>query len=1299
MSTNPADFSSPAPNPRERDIFLEALDHLVADERVAFLDRACGGDAALRASVEALLAAHTSDLLLTPGASPIVLSEGPGDKIGRYKLLEKIGEGGCGVVFMAEQTEPVRRRVALKVIRLGMDTAEVIARFEAERQALALMDHHNIARVFDAGTTMAGRPFFVMELVRGIPVTKFCDDNQLSTADRLKLFIAICQAVQHAHQKGVIHRDLKPSNILVTLHDGVPVPKVIDFGIAKATGGQLTDKTLFTAFAQFVGTPAYMSPEQAEMSSLDVDTRSDIYSLGVLLYELLTGRPPFDPAALAKAGVDEIRRQIREVDPPKPSACLSTLAAAALTTTAQQRHTEPPKLLTLVRGDLDWIVMRCLEKDRTRRYETANSLVADLQHHLADEPVTARPPSAAYLCQKIVRRNKLAFAAAAAVAASLIIGFGVATSEYYAELAAHEDASKQAQLAETDRDRLKVAQDELAQQIITVEKARQLAEQRGEETRRNLYAADMRLAADEAAKLGNANNGLTSISLLLNKWTDSLPDLRGWEWYYLSSLLHEDTLTIGAADNTASVAWSPDGARIASAGKDKTVTIWSANTGGELARLRGHTDEVTSVVWSPDGARLASASKDGTVKIWDARTAAEIRTLRGHVGGARSVSWSADGRRLASGGDDKTVRVWDVTNGTEEKSLPMTEIVQGVRWSHGSRLAVLTIPGDVAVWDTDTDAKPLVIQDAGNCITWSPDDRWLATGRGDFTVEIFNTATGRRGARLNTSSSGVASVAWSPDGNYVACGLIGSSEVILWSVSVQNAADGVSGTVHGSRAQILRGHLGTVGSLAWNSNGRQFVSAGQDGMLKIWDANAGNMARYVFHPPDKVNRLAWHPDGARLLEVNSRGQLWVWDLARLGHPVVFGGQRGWSVAAWNPDGTRLVAGGVSGINMWDTSRPALPEIWNDATSVQGLAWSPDGHRFATVGEKHFLRLWEVTSTGGVLQETLEQDVRNTVIGTIAWSPDGKKLAIASRNKVFIHEPASHKEPMELSGHLGNVRSLAWSNDSTRLASSGDDSTAKIWDGESGGLIHTLLGHGNGVYSVAWSPDDRRLATVAWDMTLRIWEPLSGAEMCSFEGEFSDKPSVVAWSPDGTRLVAGDIGTTSNTIGDIVVLDATAGLAAAGNPKAQTALPKRQAAAAARTEILRAVDSYRALATLSGNENVAAPLGETILAGAALVPPDVLGKLSSFILVSGTIPSRDLPFARRLAQVAYEATGGKDAAIADTYARALAMGGDFVQAVAVEKEAIALFFSGNNPGDDSRNAAFTARLRQYEAAVR
>jgi eukaryotic-like serine/threonine-protein kinase len=451
-------------SPLEEALFDAARNLTSPAARRAFLDQACADAPDLRARLEALLAAETQAAkFFNDAAAQVALKaeelkettaeiEPPGDgtkggipdisgtRIGYYKLLQRIGEGGGGAVYMAEQEEPVRRRVALKIIKPGMDTRSVIARFEAERQALAMMDHPNIARVLDAGATDTGRPYFVMELVRGIKITDYCDKNQLDTHRRLDLFIQICQAIQHAHQKGIIHRDIKPSNILVTLHDGVPVPKVIDFGIAKATEVRLTDKTLFTAYEQIIGTPAYMSPEQAEMSGLDIDTRSDIYSLGVLLYELLTGRTPFDARKLVQHGLDEMRRTLREQEPQRPSTMVTTLQGTELTTTAEHRQAEPPKLISLLRGDLDWIVMKALEKDRRRRYETANGLAMDINRYLNNEPVTARPPSRLYRFQKLVRRNKVVFAAAAAVTAALVIGLSTSTWLFFMERAARQRA-------------------------------------------------------------------------------------------------------------------------------------------------------------------------------------------------------------------------------------------------------------------------------------------------------------------------------------------------------------------------------------------------------------------------------------------------------------------------------------------------------------------------------------------------------------------------------------------------------------------------------------------------------------------------------------------------------------------------------------------------------------------------------------------------------------------------------------------------------------------------------------------
>jgi len=441
---------------------FDAASNLPDAAREDFLNRVCGEDVVLRTRLEALLAAQARDegffemdplrvtavereparVEASPREGSAPLLEGANVRIGRYKLLERMGEGGCGVVYLAEQEEPVRRQVALKIIRLGMDTERVIARFEMERQALAMMNHPNIAQVLDAGATETGRPYFVMELVRGVRITDYCDQHRLDLPGRLELFIEVCLAIQHAHQKGILHRDIKPSNILVVEHGGKPVPKVIDFGIAKAIEGRLGDRRTVTFIEQFIGTPAYMSPEQAEAGGLDVDTRSDIYSLGALLYELLTGRPPFDTDRLLELGVEQMRRELIQKEPPRPSKLLFSLESADLAEVAKKRRCEPARLIAGLKGDLDWIVTKAMEKDRQRRYATVNGLAIDVRRSLRNEPVSARPPSRLYSLGKLVRRNWVAFAAGAAVAVALVVGLGTSTVLFFRERDARQQQAK-----------------------------------------------------------------------------------------------------------------------------------------------------------------------------------------------------------------------------------------------------------------------------------------------------------------------------------------------------------------------------------------------------------------------------------------------------------------------------------------------------------------------------------------------------------------------------------------------------------------------------------------------------------------------------------------------------------------------------------------------------------------------------------------------------------------------------------------------------------------------------------------
>ncbi|HKI31789.1 MAG TPA: protein kinase [Gemmataceae bacterium] len=969
---------------REEALFAAALEKPTRAERAAYLEGACGGDRALRARIEALLAAHDAGggvldappSALIPTAAYRPLTEGPGTVIGPYKLLQQIGEGGMGVVYMAEQQEPVRRMVALKIIKPGMDSSQVIARFEAERQALAMMDHQNIARVLDAATTESGRPYFVMELVHGVPITRFCDDNQLTPRERLALFVPVCQAIQHAHQKGIIHRDVKPSNVLVTMYDDKPVPKVIDFGVAKAIEQRLTEKTLFTQFGALVGTFEYMSPEQAEMNAFGVDTRSDIYSLGVLLYELLTGTTPLERTRLREAALDEMVRLIREEEAPRPSVRLSS--SNNLPKIAAARKTEPARLSKLVRGEIDWIVMKCLEKDRSRRYETANEVARDLERYLADEPVEACPPSSSYRLRKFARKHKKALATAAAFVVLLVAG--VVTSTLLAVWATS---------AEREANGQRIASDEAKEEAG---KAKVEADKQRDEARLAAYALGMQLAQ----RAWEENDVVRARELL-----EEVPreaggrDLRGFEWYYLSRLCHSEALTLeGHANIVTSVAFSPAGLRLASGHWDHTVKIWDGVTGKELFSVKGHSGFVYSVAFSPDGQRLASASNDQTVKIWDSATGKELISLKGHDGEVFSVAFSPDGRRLASGSADGTVKIWDCATGKELFSLKgHSGFVYSVAFSpDGQRLASGNLDCTVKIWDiaTGKELASLKGHHGGGVVSvaFRPDGQCLASGSSDGTVRIWNATTGRELFSLKGHSGWVHSVAFSPNGQSLASGSMDKT-VKIWD------------SVTGEELFSLKGHAGGVYSVAFSSDGQYLASGSWDETVKIWDCTTAKELFALNHPP-QVNNVAFSPDGRRLALGSTERIVKIWDSVTGKELFSLKGHAGGVTSvAFSSDGQRLASGSEDKtVKIWDSvTGKELFSLKGHAGGVTSVAFSSDGQRLASGSEDMTVKIWD-SVTGKELfslkdhANQVDHQLRRLPyrVTCVAFSPDGQRLA-------------------------------------------------------------------------------------------------------------------------------------------------------------------------------------------------------------------------------------------------------------------------------------------------------------------
>ena len=1022
-----------------------------------------------------------------------------GVSVGDCTIKKIIGSGGMGTVYEAEQDQ-TRRRVALKMIKHGITSQTALKRFDFEIQLLARLRHPGIAQIYEAGTyddgTLAGGiPYFVMEFVRNArTITEYVKEEKLGTRERLILFTHVCSAVQHGHLKGVIHRDLKPGNILV---DSFGKIRIIDFGVAKSTDSDIAVQSLWTSVGQIIGTLQYMSPEQCNPDPSDIDTRSDLYSLGIILFELLSDKLPYKVVGIPLL---EAVRIVQNEDPGK----LSSIDRA-------------------FRGDLETIVVKGLEKNPDRRYQAVNNLKEDIDCYLAGDPISARRPSYWFYFKRIIRRHT-------AVSVAVLIILVTIIAAVYAVLGFALSEASQRKVAEAERIKAIFQTEEATLAKVKAEQAQNRATEQAYFG--NIHAAEAAITLGDMStahqRLGDAQANIIGSNQL-----HELP----FEWQYLKAQADDSLTTLrGHTQSVNAVAFNHDGSRLASGSADSTIRVWKmnnapsvtkyylennpnhkinqfANTSTLVNTFIGHKKEISAITFSPDGTMLASAGNDATIYIWDASTGEVLHTLQGHDYALWTVAGVDDEGVQAPTGP---TRLWDTISGNELDTLHgLDAYVFALAFSpSGNLLASGGGDRSIRLWDTSTGKEMNILRGHASqvsSVAFSPDGTRLVSASGDSTLYLWDTDTGEELSILRGHHGAVRSVVFSSDGALVASA--GFDKTIrIWDAFT------------GEEIKALLGHEELISSVTFSNDDTQLVSGSEDNTIRIWDISSGKELAVLRGHEGWVSSVAFSPTSTQIASGSTDSTIRIWDPAAVEELKVLRGHEGWVASvAFSPDNSQLATAGFdSTIRIWDTATREELSILNGHQGwASSVSFSPDGKLLASGSDDTTVRLWD-TSTG---DEVHILNGHEDWVSSVAFSPDGTKLASGGGDKTIrIWDITTGEEVAALRGPMGKVFSIDFSPNSVYLAAGSDNGTIYCWDTDTGKLVHTLYGHEGTVRSVAFNHDGTQLASGGYDFTIRIWDVSTGNFLTTLEGHHSEIISV-DYSPDGTRLVSGSNDTT------------------------------------------------------------------------------------------------------------------------------------------------------------------------------